>query len=371
MTHLTRRRMLAVLGGTFGSALAAPHVRRARAEEPVLNVYNWADYIGETTIADFTARTGIAVNYDVYASTEEMQAKMLAGMTGYDVVNVAGTDMPRFLDAGLLLALDKAKLPGWSNLDPEVLRIFDTWDPGSAHGMPYMWGSVGIAYNMALVRERLPDADLHSLDVLLKPENAEKLSDCGISLLDSPQDIIPMVLAWLGKDGRAASPADYPAAVEALQAIRPYVATFDNTNYINALPNGELCAVTSWSGDYATASARAAEAGLDIDLQYYVPATGAPAWADCMSIPADAPHPENAHAFLAYMLEPEVIAACTNFVNYANGNAASKPFVDPEILANPSIYPDAATVKRMWAPLPWTPEQDSALARAWSSVRTG
>ena len=146
----------------------------------------------------------------------------------------------------------------------------------------------------------------------MKPENAEKLADCGISMLDSPQDIIPMVLAYLGKDGRAANPADYPAAVEALQPVRPFFATFDNTNYINALPNGELCAVASWSGDYATATARAEEAGVEIDLEYFVPATGAPAWADCMSIPADAPHPENAHAFLDYLLEPEVIAACTN-----------------------------------------------------------
>ncbi len=368
MIHLTRRSTLALLGGT----LAAPWARRAHAaDEPVLNVYNWADYIGETTIADFSAQTGIKVNYDVYSSTEEMQAKMLAGMTGYDVVNVAGSDMPRFLDAGLLLPLDRARLASWGNLDPEVLRIFDTWDPGNAYGAPYMWGSVGVAYNMALVRERLPDADLTSLDALLKPENAEKLADCGISLLDSPQDIIPMTLAWLGLDGRAANPADYPAAVAALQAIRPFVATFDNNNYINALPNGELCAVASWSGDYATAAARAAEAGVDIDLEYFVPTTGAPAWADCLAVPADAPHPENAQLFLEYMLQPEVIAACTNYVNYANGNAASKPFVDPEILGNPSIYPDEATVKRMWAPLPWTPEQDSALARAWTEVRTG
>ena len=367
MIHLTRRSTLVVLGG----ALAAPYVRRARAEDAVLNVYNWADYIGETTIEDFTARTGISVNYDVYSSTEEMQAKMLAGMTGYDVVNVAGTDMPRFIEPKLLMPLDKARLAGWSNLDPEILRIFDTWDPGNAYGAPYMWGSVGIAYNMDLVRERLPDADLSSLDVLMKPENAEKLADCGISMLDSPQDIIPMVLAWLGKDGRAANPADYPAAVEALQQVRPFFATFDNTNYINALPNGELCAVASWSGDYATAAARAEEAGVEIDLEYFVPATGAPAWADCMAIPADAPHPENAHAFLAYLLEPEVIAACTNWVNYANGNAASKPFVSPEILSNPSIYPDEATVKRMWAPPAWTPEQDRDMARAWTEVRTG
>lgn len=367
MIHLTRRSTLVVLGG----ALAAPYVKRARAEEAVLNVYNWADYIGETTIADFTAKTGIRVNYDVYASTEEMQAKMLAGMTGYDVVNVSGTDMPRFIETGLLMPLDRAKLPSWKNLDPEILRIFDSWDPGNGYGMPYMWGSVGMAYNMDMVRERLGDIDLGSLDVLMKPENAEKLADCGISVLDSPQDIVPMVLAWLGKDGRAALPADYPAAVEALQAVRPYIATFDNTNYINALPNGELCAVASWSGDYATAASRAEEAGVAIDLQYFVPATGAPAWADCLAVPSDAPHPENALAFIEYMLDPEVIAGCSNFIYYANGNAASKPFVDPAILANPSIYPDEETVRRMWAPLPWTAEQDSALARAWTEVRTG
>ena len=245
MIHLTRRSTLAVLGG----ALAAPYVRRAHAaEEPVLNVYNWADYIGETTIADFEARTGISVNYDVYSSTEEMQAKMLAGMTGYDVVNVAGIDMPRFLEPKLLLPLDRAKLPAGRTSTPRSCasstpgtRATPTASPtcGARSASPTTW---------TMVRERLPDADLSSLDVLMKPENAEKLADCGISMLDSPQDIIPMVLAYLGKDGRAANPADYPAAVEALQQMRPFFATFDNANYINAMPNGELCAVDELVG---------------------------------------------------------------------------------------------------------------------------
>jgi putrescine transport system substrate-binding protein len=367
MMQFTRRSTLAVLGG----ALAAPWVSRARAEDAVLNVYNWADYIGETTIADFEAATGISVNYDVYSSTEEMQAKMLAGMTGYDVVDVAGLDLPRFNAAGILLPLDRSKLPGWKNLDPEILRIFDTWDAGNRHGVPYMWGSVGVTYNVDLVRERLPDADLTSLDVLFKPENAEKLADCGISILDSPQDIIPMVLRYLGLDGNTTNIADYQAVVEAFRPIRPFIQTFDNTNYLNTIPNGEVCAVTNWSGDYATALARAEEAGVAINLAYFVPATGAPAWADCLSIPADAPHPGNAHVFLEYMLQPEVIAACTNYVNYANANAAATPLVDPSISGDPAIYPDAETVKRMWAPTPYSEEQDRAMSRAWTEIRTG
>ena len=214
----------------------------------MLNVYNWADYIGETTIDDFEAATGI--------SRQLRRLLLDRGDAGEDARRhdrLRRGQRRRHRHAALHRAeapdaARQARLAGWKNLDPEILRIFDTWDPGNAYGVPYMWGSVGIAYNIDMVRERLPDADLSSLDVLIKPENAEKLADCGISMLDSPQDIIPMVLAYLGKDGRAANPADYPAAVEALQPVRPFFATFDNTNYINALPNGELCVVDELVG---------------------------------------------------------------------------------------------------------------------------
>jgi putrescine transport system substrate-binding protein len=367
MIQLTRRTALTAIGG----ALAAPYVRRAQAQEAVLNIYNWADYIGETTIADFEEATGISVNYDLYSSTEEMQAKMLAGMSGYDVVDMAGIDMPRFIAAGIVEKLDRSKLPSWGNLDPEVLRIFDGWDPGSVHGMPYMWGSVGFTFNVDMVKERIPDADLESLDIILKPENAEKLADCGISLLDSPQDVIPMTLKYLGKDGDSTNVADYDAVAEAIRPIRPYIRTFDNSNYLNAIPNGELCVINNWSGDYATAKARAEEVGIEINLAYFVPKTGAPAWADCFGIPVDAPHKENAHRFIEYMLQPEVIAACTNYTNYANGNAAARPYVDPAILADPAVYPDAETVKRMWAPKPFNEEQDRALLRTWNAIKSG
>ena len=365
---LTRRATLTAMGAT---ALAMPYVRRARAEDAILNVYNWADYIGETTIEDFQSATGIAVTYDTYSSAEEMQAKMLAGATGYDVVDMAGLEMPRFIKSGIYEKLDRTKLPSWGNLDPEVLRILAGWDPDNLYAIPYMWGSVGITYNIDMIKERLPDADLHSLDLIFKPENAAKLADCGISILDSPTDVILMMLPYLGKNGDTTDVADYRAVVDAFKPIRQYIRTFDNTNYLNAIPNKELCVVNNWSGDYSTAKARAAEAGIDINLAYYVPKTGSPAWVDCLCIPADAAHKENAYKFLEYMLQPEVIAKCTNFTNYANGNLASKKFVDPAVLADPAVYPDDETIKRLWAPKPFNDEQDRELTRAWSEIKTG
>ena len=367
MTSMTRRTALTLIGAT---ALAAPFVRRARAEDQVLNVYNWADYIGETTIEDFQSATGIAVTYDTYSSAEEMQAKMLAGQTGYDVVDMAGLSLPQFLKAGIYDKLDRSKLPSWGNLDPEVLRILANWDPGNEHAIPYMWGSVGFTYELDMVKERLPDADLASMDVLLKPENAEKLADCGISVLDSPTDILPMVMRYLGLDWDNATDADFQKAADAMKPIRKYIRTFDNTNYLNAIPNKELCLINNWSGDYNTAKTRAAEAGVDINLGYFVPKTGAPAWCDCLCIPADAKNKDNAYKFLEFMLQPEVIAKCSNFTNYANGNLASKKFVDPKLLANPAVYPDAEVMKRLWAPKAQTPEQERVMTRLWSAIKS-
>jgi len=353
------------------ATLSMPYIRRARAEDAVLNVYNWADYIGETTIDDFQAATGIAVTYDTYSSAEEMQAKMLAGSTGYDVVLSAGLDMPRFVKAGIYDKLDRSKLSNWGNLDPEVLRILRGWDPDNEYGIPYMWGSVGFTYNVDMVKERLPDADLRSMDTVFKPENAAKLEDCGISILDSPTDTMLMVLKYLGKDGDTTNVADYQAVVDAFKPIRKYIRTFDNTNYLNAIPNKELCVINNWSGDYATARSRAEEAGVEINLAYYVPKTGAPAWVDCLCIPADAQHKDNAYKFLDYLLEPEVIAKCTNYTNYANGNLASRKFVDPSVLEDPAVYPDDATIKLLWAPKPFSEEQDRAMTRAWQEIKSG
>lgn len=364
---LTRRSTLATLTG----GLAMPWVRPSWAQGGSVNVYNWSDYIGETTLADFTAETGIEVVYDVYASAEEMQAKLLAGSTGYDVVLHSGQGLPRSIQAGVLQKVDKSKLTGWGNLDPEILKAGETYDQGYEYSVPYMWGSVGMTYNLDMVKERLPNADLSSLDTILKPENAAALADCGISLLDSPTDIGFMILSYLGVDPNKAGPEDWAKMVEAVKPVRQYISTFDNANYLTAIPNGELCAINNWSGDYGVAKARAAEAGIEMNLGYFIPKTGAPVWFDLWALPSDAPNVDNAHKFIDYLLRPEVIAACTNFTGYASVNKAALPFVDPAIAADPAVYPDAEAISRLYTPLPQTPEQESDMTRAWTEIKTG
>jgi putrescine transport system substrate-binding protein len=366
---ITRRHALVTMSAAAG--LAMPYVRRARADAGTVNVYNWADYIGESTIADFTKETGIKVVYDMYASTEEMEAKMLAGSSGYDVVLQSGLNLPRMVTAKVYQKLDKTKLSNWGNLDPEILTILQGFDPGNEYGVPYTWGTVGFTYNMDLVKKVLPDADFNSLDTIFNPDNAQKLATCGLSILDSPNDIGPIVMKWLGIDPNKAGPDDYKKLAEAFAKIRPYIATFDNTNYLTTLPNSEVCAVNSWSGDYGVAKKRAADAGIKLDLEYFVPKSGAPAWFDVWAIPSDAKNVDNAYAFLNYMLRPEVVAAATNFIGYANANKAATALVDPSISGDPAVYPDAATKERLFTLAPMTPEQEEALTRTWTEIKTG
>ena len=366
---INRRNTLKLAGSS--ALVAMPFVHRARADEAILNVYNWADYIGETTIEDFQKATGISVTYDLYNSADEMQAKMLAGSTGYDVVDMSGISLPRFVEANIYSKLDKGKLPNWKHLDPAVLQIAQGFDPGNEYGLPYMWGSVGFTYNLDMVKERLPNADLESLDTIFKPENAAKLADCGISILDEPTDVILYMLDYLGKARDTYNPADLAEVIKAFEPVRQHIRTFDSSNYINAIPNKELCAINNWSGDYSTSKARAKEAGVDINLGYFVPKTGAPAWVDMMCIPADSPRKDNAHAFINYLMDPEVIAKCTNFTNYANGNLASKAFIDPEVLANPAVYPDAAVLSRLFTPKPLSEATDRILTETWTAIKSG
>jgi putrescine transport system substrate-binding protein len=364
---LNRRTTLAGIGAT----LAAPFVRPSWAATGSVNIYNWSDYIGETTIADFEAASGLSVVYDLYASSEEMQAKMLAGSSGYDVVIQSGLGMPRFITAGVYQKLDRSKLPSWSNLDPNILKIVDGFDPGNQYSVPYMWGSVGMTYNMDMVKERLPEVDLNNLDAIMNPENAAKLADCGISILDSPEDIGLMVMSYLGIDPATAGPAEYARLVDAFKLIRPYIATFDNANYLTTLPNKEICVANTWSGDYGVAKARAVEAGIALNLQYFVPKSGAPAWFDIWCVPTDAGNVDNAYLFLDYLLQPEVIAKCTNFTGYANANLAATKFVDPAVASDPAIYPDAETLSRMYTPKPQTEDQEREMTRAWAEIKAG
>lgn len=364
---LTRRNSLALMGGAF----ALPYVRPSWAQAASLNVYNWTDYIGETTIADFQTETGINVVYDVYASTEEMEAKMMAGSTGYDVVIQAGKNLARLRDAGVYQKIDRTRLKNWGNLDPKILKIVDGFDPNNDFGVPYTWGSVGMTYNLDMVAQRLPNADLSSLDTILDPANAAALADCGISLLDSPTDWGPMVMKHLGIDPNTAGPAEFAKLAEAMAPIRQYITTFDNSNYLTTIPNGELCAINNWSGDYGVAKARAAEAGITMNLGYFVPKSGVPAWFDLWCIPTGAANIDPAMVFLDYMLRPEVVAATTNYTGYASANAAATAFVDPAIVADPAVYPDAETLARLYTPAPQTPEQESELLRIWTDIKSG
>ena len=344
----------------------------ATKAEDVVHVYNWVDYIGETTLEDFTKATGIKVVYDTYDAAETAQAKLLAGNTGYDVVMHAGSQLPKYIQAGAFAKVDKSKLPNWKHLDPTILGVMENWDPGNTYGVPYMWGTTGITFNMDMIKERLgDDAPITSMDILMKPEYASKLADCGISVLESPIDVIPMVLSYLGKDPNSEDPKDYEAVVEAFKPVRQYIKTFDSSNYLNAIPNKELCVINNWSGDYATATSRAADAGVEINLEYHVPETGSPAWFDAWIIPADAPNKEAAHKFLNFLMEPEVIAKCTNFTYYANANLAANEHVLPEVLEDPAIYTPEEVTKRLWTSIAYSQRGTRAMTRAWAKIKGG
>jgi len=366
---ITRRSALALASGA--AALNMPYIKRARAEDKVVNVYNWVDYIGETTLEDFKAATGIDVVYDTYDSAETVDAKIMAATTGYDVIDTASINLPRFIPSGVYEKLDKSKLPNWKNLDPAILKVLADRDPGNQYAFPYMWGTTGITVNVDMVKERIPNAPVDSMELLLNPEYMAKLADCGVNILESPTDVIPMALKYLGKDPNSEKPEDLEAVVKAFEPVRQYIKTFDAANYLNALPNKELCVSMTWSGDYATAKTRAKEAGVDLNLAYNVPKSGAPAWFDVMVIPADAQHKEAAHAFLNFLMDPEVIAKCTNFTNYANANIASRPFVDKAVLEDPAVYPSDDIMKLLWMQATASQDYERLRTEAWSRIKTG
>jgi len=356
----------------FAFAALLLHSADTRAgEPPVLNVYNWADYIGPTTLADFEAETGIRVNYDTYESSEVVEAKLLAGSTGYDVVGHGGQYSARLIPLGIFRALDKSLLPNWKLLDPGVLEVLSEYDPGNVYAAPYMWGSTGFAYNVEMVRERIPDAPLGSGALIFDPRLMAKLADCGVSFLDSPTDVIPMALVYLGHDANSTDPEHLLAAERLLQAVRPYVKYFSSARMLNDMPNREVCVAMSWSGDYATARARAAEVGMEIDLAYTVPQEGSIFWFDGFFIPVDAPHPENAHRFIDFLMRPDVIAKITNETRYANAVPAARPFTEPEIVADPAVYPPDSVTRLLQLTRNLPPKTERLRTRAFARVKAG
>ena len=335
-----------------------------------LHVYNWADYIGKDTIAQFERTTGIKVVYDTYDADETLEAKMMAGDSGYDAVSTSTDYFSRQIKAGIYRPLDRALLPNWKNLDPHILAIEAQADPGNRHAMPYLRHVNGFAYNVDMTRARMADAPADSLDMIFKPEIIRHFADCGVTFLDSAEDVLQLALNYLHLDPNTTQPEDYKRAEQLLLAVRPYIRAFDSSEYMNGLANGEFCISMSWSGDYATSRGRARAAGVDVHLAFTVPKEGANGSFDAWLIPADARHPLAAHKFLNYILEPRVIAAITNEIHYANDNRAADAYVNPQILNDPTVYPSPAVETRLYTAREAGPAVERLRTRTWTRIKT-
>jgi putrescine transport system substrate-binding protein len=359
--------LVGVLAGLGGCGERAPAAGEARE----LHIYNWADYIGKDTVAQFEARTGIKVVYDTYDADETLEAKLMAGDSGYDVVSTSSDFFGRQIKAGIYRPLDKSLLSNWHNLDPHILQLEAQADPGNRYAMPYLRHVNGFAYNTAMIRARMADAPVDSLDMIFKPEVLQHFADCGVTFLDSAEDVLQLALNYLHLDPNSARPEDYAQAAKLLLAVRPYVRAFDSSEYMNGLATGDFCISMSWSADYAASRARAKAAGVDRPLAFTVPREGSNFAFDALLIPADAPHPLAAHQFLNYILEPRVIAAISNEIHYANDNAAAAPYVDPEILHDPAVYPPPAVEARLYVAAEAAPTLERLRTRTWTRIKTG
>lgn len=360
-----------MLGLTALMASCSNGQNDGQIDENVVNIYNWADYIGPNTIADFEAEYGIKVNYDLYDSSAIVDVKLLAGSSGYDVIIHSNQFASRLTPIGIYEKLDMSKLPNRANIDPEMMEQIDIYETVRGYSVPYHWGSTGYAWNVDLVRERLPDHPMDSADVLFDPDVVSKLADCGVTLLDGTTDMIPMVLAYLGRDPNGVDDESLAVAEAQLKLVRPYIRYFSNDKYLSDLPNQEVCVAMSWSGDYATAERRAREAGIDIELRYTIPKEGSGLWVDGWYIAADAPHKENAYKFLNFVLRGDIAGDIANEVGYATANAASWPFTDPEILNNPAIYPDKDAWDLMYPINTADPKRERPRTRAFVRAKAG
>lgn len=337
----------------------------------VVNVYNWADYVAPDTLQKFEDEYGIKINYDIYDSSEVVDVKLLAGSSGYDVVIHSNQFSSRLAPIGVFEKLDKSRFENIDNLDPEVLASIGVYEEVEDYQVPYHWGTTGYAWNVQMVRERLPDHPMDSGDVLFDPDVVSRLADCGVSLLDGPTDLLPMVLAYLGRDPNAVDDESLAAAEAQLKLVRPYIRYFSNQKMISDLPNKEVCVAMSWSGDFAQAATRAAEAGLEIDLRYTVPREGSGLWVDGIYIPSDAPHKNNAYKFIDFLMRPDIAADIANTVFYANANAASWPLIAPEILNDTAIFPDEEVWKRLYPILSPDPKRERPRTRAFARIKSG
>jgi putrescine transport system substrate-binding protein len=343
----------------------------AAAQDRVVHVYNWSDYIDTKTLDDFTRETGIKVVYDTYESNEMLETKLLAGKTGYDVVLPSGTFLQRQISAGVFQPLDRSRLPNAKGLWPEVMKRLEAHDPGNRFAVNYMWFTTGIAYNVDKIKQRLGDRPIDSWDVIFKPELLKRLSDCGVYVLDSPEDLFAIAMRYLNIDPNSKKPDDIRRAATLLARLRSNVKKFHSSEYINALANGDICLAVGWAGDSFQAKNRARDANNGIEIAYVIPREGTLMSFDNFAIPKDAPHVAEAHAFIDFMLRPEVAARNSSITNFANGVEASKPFVEKSVLGNPAIYPDDATMRRLFTVSPNDLQTQRLVTREWTRIKTG
>lgn len=340
-----------------------------QAKERVLHVYNWADYIGPATISDFEARTGVKIIYDVYDSSEVLQTKLLTGHSGYDVIVTSGSSAKKLIDAGALRKLDRSKFKNLPNLDPQMLDLVKLHDPGNEHGAPYLWGTTGLAYNPDQVEKILGTRTIDSLAAVFDPAIASKLAQCGITFLDSPADMFQAAFIYLGLDANSDRPEDLAAAEALLKGVRPYVRYFHSSQYLNDLASGEVCVSVGWSNGLQQGRALGAQANPPVEVRCVIPREGAPLWVDMAVIPVDAPHPETAHQFIDYLMEPKVIAKITNTTGQANANAASLPYIDESIRSDPTIYPGPEVYRRLTLDRSWSASVTREVHRAWTRIK--
>jgi len=339
--------------------------------EKTVNVYNWSDYIEPTVLEAFTKETGVTVNYEVMDSNELLETKLVAGRTGYDVVVPSANFLARQIKSGIYQKLDKSKLDQLKNLDPDTTKRLEVFDPGNEHAVNYMWGTSGVAYNEEAIKAAMPDAPVDSFAMFWDPKVVSKFAKCGVSVLDAPSEVIGTVLIYLGKDANSEKPEDLKAAEKVLLSVRPYIRLINSSKYIEDLANGEICLALGWSGDTLQARDRASEAQKPFTIKYNIPKEGAVMFFDSMAIPADASHVKNAHLFINYMLRPEVAAKNSNFISFANSNAASWPLVSAEVKNNPGIFPTPEMMPKLVPDLPESAEFTRVLTRTWTRFRTG
>jgi len=340
--------------------------------ERVVNVYNWSDYIDVKVLEDFTKETGIRVQYDTFDANETLEVKLLAGKSGYDVVVPTAYFLERQIKAGVFQKLGKSKLKNLGNAWPEIASRLAVYDPGNEYAVNYMWGTTGIGYNLKAMRERLgPDGKIDSWDIVFRPENLAKFQDCGVHMLDSADDIIPAALHFLGFDPNSTDQKELEKAAELLAKIRPSVRKFHSSEYLNALASGEICLVVGWSGDIKQSQRRAIEAKNGVEIGYSIPEEGAQMFFDNLAIPKDAAHVDEAHAFIDYLLRPQVAAMNSNLVAYANGNLASQKFIDKALLGDTSVYPDPATMGRLYTVTARDQKSQRFVNRLWTKIKTG